>query len=82
MDQESVIADIERRSRSQGVPIHALCARAGVHPSTFSRWKKTAKNPEPTGASLLSIGRLYAVLDEIAAERSKSSRPTRKAARA
>lgn len=81
MDQASVIADIERRSRALGVPMHALCSRAGIHPSTFSRWKKTAKNPEPTGASLLSVGALYAALDQIAAEAGKS-RLTRKAVRA
>ncbi|WP_067734447.1 transposase [Novosphingobium naphthalenivorans] len=81
MDQQEVIADIERRSRNQGVPIHVLCARVGIHPSTFSRWKKTAKNPEPTGASLLTIGEIYDALRQIEHERSAKPR-ARKAVRA
>lgn len=68
MNQESVIADIERRARQAGVSIHALCSRASVHPTTFSRWKRSARNPEPIGANLHSIGRLYAAFDAFEAE--------------
>lgn len=79
MDQESVIKDIEERARQARVPLYVLCSRAGVHPSTFSRWKKTPRNSEPKGASMLNIERLYAALDQIEAQRSA---PARKAARA
>lgn len=72
MDQESVISDIEQRAQRAGVSIGALCKQAGVHPTTFSRWKKSEKNPEPLGANLHSIGRLYAALDAIAPERMRA----------
>lgn len=78
MNQESVIADIEDRARRLGVSIRALCIRAAVHPVTFSRWKPSARNPDPIGANLHSIGRLYAALDAIEAEQL----PARKAVRA
>jgi len=79
MDQESVIADIERRAQRAGVSIRRLCTLASVHPTTFSRWKRSERNPEPLGATLHSIGRLYAALDQIDAEK---ARPARKAVRA
>lgn len=82
MDQESVIADIERRARRVGVSIRALCLRAQVHPVTFSKWKRSERNPEPMGANLHSIGRLYDELRQIEDGRSKQSRPARKAVRA
>ena len=71
MNQESVIADIEQRARSVGVSISALCNRAGVHPTTFSRWKKSARNPEPMGASLLAIGKLYDELEHLTPKRAR-----------
>ena len=79
MDQQSVIADIERRAKCAGVTIRDLCRRASINPTTFSRWKKSERNPEPTGATLFSIGRLYDALDDIASEQAR--RP-RKAVRA
>lgn len=54
-----------------GVSINSVCKRAGVHPTTFSRWKKSPKNPDPIGANLHSIGKLYAALREISADESK-----------
>jgi transcriptional regulator with XRE-family HTH domain len=74
MDQESVISDIERRAQRAGLSIRLLCERADVHPTTFSRWKRTERNPDPMGASLLAIGRLYDALDTIAAEQSGAAR--------
>lgn len=70
MDQESVICDIERRARGAGIAIRDLCIRANVHPTTFSRWKLSEKNPDPLGANLHSIGRLYAVLKDMDGEAS------------
>lgn len=69
MDQQSVIADIENRARCAGISIRSACERAGVHPTTFSRWKKTRQNPDPAGASLISIGKIYTAIDELIAER-------------
>lgn len=69
MDQQSVIADIEDRAHRAGVSIRSVCDRAGVHPTTFSRWKLTKHNPTPAGASLISVGKIYAALDELVAER-------------
>lgn len=65
MNQESVISDIESRARRVGVPIRDLCRRAGLNPTTFSRWKRSSRNPEPIGANLHSIGRLYDALNEL-----------------
>lgn len=74
MNQESVIADIELRTWIVGISIRALCQRAGVHPTTFSRWKRSERNPEPMGASLLAIGRIYDALAEIEAGARRRSR--------
>ena len=71
MNQESVITDIEERARSVGISISALCNRVGVHPTTFSRWKKSARNPDPMGASLLAIGKLYDELERLAPKRAR-----------
>lgn len=68
MDQQTVIIEIEQRAQRARVSIASLCRRVGISPSTFWRWKATELNPDPTGASLLSIGRLYAELDKIDAE--------------
>ena len=67
MDQEAVIADIERRAHMAAVSIRQVCIEAGVHPTTFSRWKKSERNPEPQGANLKLVGQLYEALDRLAA---------------
>lgn len=74
MNQDTVIADIERKAGNAGLTIREVCIRAEVHPTTFSRWKRSEKNPEPMGASLLAIGRIYAAIDELARERSRKTR--------
>lgn len=76
MNQESIIADIEGRAWSVGVSVTALCKQAGVHPTTFSRWKKSERNPQPIGATLHSIGKLYDALDQV----EKTTRRRRKVA--
>jgi len=78
MDQESIIADIESRAWSVGISINALCKRAGVHPSTFSRWKKSERNPEPIGVTLKSVRKLHSALETIEAQARR--RRTRKVA--
>lgn len=74
MDQESVIADIELRAHHAGVSMNRVCQRAGVNPTTFCRWKKTERNPEPIGATLRSIGRLYDALAAIEGEKAGKRR--------
>jgi len=74
MDQESVIADIELRAHCAGVSMNRVCQRAGVNPTTFSRWKKSERNPQPIGATLRSIGRLYDALVAIEAEKAGKRR--------
>lgn len=74
MDQQAVIADFERRVRAAGVSVSAVCARANVHPTTFSRWKKTARNPEPIGATFKSIEKLEEALRDITAARRQQAR--------
>lgn len=63
MDQQALIADIEARSQRLGLSISELCRRAGVHPTTFSRWKLSERNADPVGATIKSIGALNDVLD-------------------
>jgi len=75
MDQDKVIADIEERARLAAVSIRQLCIEAGVHPTTFSRWKKSERNPHPQGANLKLVGQLYDALDKLEqAHRSRRQR--------
>ncbi len=77
MDQQSTVRDIEERAYEERVSIRFVCQRAGVHPSTFFRWKKTKTNPEPVGANLSTINKLYEALSEITEENKR--RRSRKA---
>lgn len=80
MDQQSVIADIERKAYEARVSMRFVCQRAGVHPTTFSRWKKSKDNPDPVGATLLSIGKIYDALDSISKENRRRQRSAQVAA--
>ena len=64
MDQQTVIAEMEARAEAAQVSIRQVCVKAGVHPTTFSRWKRSDKNPDPIGATLVSLGKLDAALRE------------------
>lgn len=64
MDQQQIIADLEARARAAGLTIAEACARAKLHPTTFSRWKASEKNPSPVNANLGSINRLRDVVEE------------------
>lgn len=77
MDQEAVIADIENKAWEAGVSMRRVCTLAGVHPTTFSRWKKTDRNPNPIGAKLKTVQQLYTALDTLRSEAPK--RRTRRA---
>jgi transcriptional regulator with XRE-family HTH domain len=63
MDQQDIIAAIESRAAKLDLSISELCQEAGVHPTTFSRWKKSEKNPQPIGATIRSLSALTDVLD-------------------
>lgn len=73
MDQQTIVAEIEGRAKAAQLPIADICRRADVHPTTFSRWKKSARNPSPIGATLASLAKIDAVLKtaEVAAKRLK-----------
>jgi hypothetical protein len=62
MDQQQIIADLERRARSAGLTMGEACSRAKLHPTTFSRWKLSERNPDPVNANLGSLRRLEAVI--------------------
>lgn len=68
MDQQTIIADIEAQARRIGVSMSDVCRRAEIHPTTFSRWKKSERNPEPTGATIKSLTALQAALAALSAE--------------
>ena len=72
MDQQAIIAEIEARAEALGFTISELCRRASIHPTTFSRWKLSEKNPEPIGATLKSLRALSDILDAEEAKRPPS----------
>ncbi|MDE2595993.1 MAG: transposase [Sphingomonadales bacterium] len=74
MDQESVIADIEHRAFIARVSMNRVCREAGLDPTTFSRWKKSDRNPEPIGATLRSIGKLYDALAKLERDAARARR--------
>lgn len=78
MDQQAVIADIESRAHGARLSIRRVCMHAGVHPTTFSRWKKTERNPEPIGANMRLVEKLYDALNDLS--RSKTKRNARQVA--
>lgn len=65
MDQQDIIATIEGRAAKLGLSINEVCQQAGVHPTTFSRWKKSDKNPQPIGATLKSLSAITDALDRL-----------------
>lgn len=62
MDQQEIIGRLEERAKRIGLPLSEACKRAGIHPTTFSRWKLSDRNPSPKGASIPMVGRLEAVI--------------------
>lgn len=71
MDQQQIVADLEARAKAAGITMTDACQRADVHPTTFSRWKLSDKNPAPIGATLNSIRKL-----EGAIAAAEATRPT------
>ena len=69
MDQQDIIATIEERAAKLRLPISELCRQANVHPTTFSRWKMSEKNPAPIGATIRSLSALTDALDRLEGDR-------------
>ena len=63
MDQQTIIAEIEGRAEALNLSISELCRRASIHPTTFSRWKLSDRNPDPIGATIKSLRALTDILD-------------------
>ncbi len=74
MDPQKTVLDIENRAWEARVSIRFLCQSAGVHPSTFWRWKKTKSNPEPVVPNLATVARLYGALDALSAQHRRGKR--------
>ena len=68
MDQQKMIAAIEARAEAANVSMRSVCERAKVHPTTFSRWKLSERNPEPIGATFASMSKLDAALRSFEAQ--------------
>lgn len=64
MDQQIIVAEIEARAKAIGLPMSDVCQKAGVHPTTFSRWKLSERNPEPIGATMKSLAAIDRALTE------------------
>lgn len=62
MDQQQIISDLEARAKRAGLSMSEVCKAAGVHPTTFSRWKKSDRNPEPIGATIPTVAKLEVVI--------------------
>jgi hypothetical protein len=69
MDQQDIIAAIEERAAKLQLSISEVCQQAKVHPTTFSRWKRSEKNPHPIGATIKSLSAITDVLDRLEARR-------------
>lgn len=82
MDQQQTIADYERRAKDAKLTIAELCKAAKLHPTTFSRWKRSERNPKPVGMTFASMSAIEAVLreHEASAERQESTQEPARAA--
>jgi hypothetical protein len=62
MDQQQIIAAIEGRAQAIGLSMAEVCREASIHPTTFSRWKLSEKNPDPIGATIKSLSAIEGVI--------------------
>lgn len=66
MEQHQFIREIEATAKLAGVTIKDLCARASIHPTTVSKWKR--QEPQ-TLATFEGLMRLRRCADAALAER-------------
>ena len=60
MSIPDLVADFQARAKAAGLPMKAVCEKAGVAQSTFSRWKSGVMGP-----SYLTVQRLEEALAEL-----------------
>lgn len=65
MEQQKIIADFEARATALGMSIGAICEEAGIHRTSFSRWKLSDKNPKPIGLTLHSLNKMNAAFERL-----------------
>ena len=65
MDQQTIIAAMEARAKALGLSMLYVCEQAGVHQTTFSRWKQSEQNPVPMDAKLGNIAKIIDVLGRL-----------------
>ena len=65
MNQQTVIADLEARAKALGHSMLYICEQAGVHQTTFSRWKQREQNAVPMDAKLGSLNKIDEVLGRL-----------------
>ena len=65
MDQQRIIAAMEARAKALGLTMLYVCEQAGVHQTTFSRWKASDQNHTPMDAKLGSLNKIDEVLGRL-----------------
>lgn len=65
MDQQTLIADVEARAKAADIPMYRVCEAAGIHPTTLSRWKVSAQNPQPVNAGFAKLMDLRRAIDDL-----------------
>lgn len=58
MDKKTELEKLEKRAFDARIPMYKLCQRAGVAPSTVSRWRK-----DPSMMTAGTLRKLEVVLD-------------------
>lgn len=71
MEQIDPLGAFFAKAKAQRIPMSEVCRRAGVDPTTPSRWKR-----KRNGANVDTIRRLAGALDAIIAEQPAPTKPT------
>jgi hypothetical protein len=61
--QQQLIDEYVARATRLGLTIGDICTAAGVHRTTFSRWRLSARNPKPLDAKISSLSKIHEVLE-------------------
>jgi len=59
MNQADILLEIEVRAKRLRLPMYNVCREAGIHPTTFSKWKNGVD------ARISGIAKLSAALDKL-----------------